>query len=225
MAIFGTTISPYLFLWQAGEEVEERKAGKIRRIDRRQITAMRVDVFSGMTAGVLVMFAIMVTAASTIGAQGVTQIETAAQAAKALEPIAGGFSSTLFTLGIVGTGLLAIPTLAGSAAYALSEAFGWREGLGRSLRQAPGFYGVIAGAMVVGLVLNFVGINPIRALFLSAILNGLAAPPLILLMLILSRSARDPKERGGGLSTVLVAVALGVMTLAAIVYLVSLVIG
>jgi NRAMP (natural resistance-associated macrophage protein)-like metal ion transporter len=225
VAIFGTTISPYLFLWQAGEEVEERKAGKIRRIDRRQLTAMRVDVFSGMTAGVVVMFAIMVTAASTLGAQGVTQIETAAQAAKALEPIAGGFSSTLFTLGIVGTGLLAIPTLAGSAAYALSEAFGWREGLGRSLRQAPGFYAVIAGAMVVGLVLNFVGINPIRALFLSALLNGLAAPPLILLMLILSRSARDPKERGGGLSTVLVAVALGVMTLAAIVYLASLVIG
>ena len=225
VAIFGTTISPYLFLWQAGEEVEERKAGKIRRIDRRQLTAMRVDVFSGMTAGVVVMFAIMVTAASTLGAQGVTQIETAAQAAKALEPIAGGFSSTLFTLGIVGTGLLAIPTLAGSAAYALSEAFGWREGLGRSLRQAPGFYGVIAGAMVVGLLLNFVGINPIRALFLSAILNGLAAPPLILLMLLLSRGARDPKERGGGLSTVLVAVALGVMTLAAIFYLASLVIG
>ena len=225
VAIFGTTISPYLFLWQAGEEVEERKAGKIRRIDRQQLTAMRVDVFSGMTAGIVVMFAIMVTAASTLGAQGVTQIETAAQAAKALEPIAGGFSSTLFALGIVGTGLLAIPTLAGSAAYALSEAFGWREGLGRSLRQAPGFYGVIAGAMVVGLLINFVGIDPIRALFLSAILNGLAAPPLILLMLLLSRSARDPKGRGGGLSTVLVAVALGVMTLAAVFYVASLVIG
>jgi NRAMP (natural resistance-associated macrophage protein)-like metal ion transporter len=225
VAIFGTTISPYLFLWQAGEEVEERKAGKIRRIDRQQMTAMRVDVFSGMTAGIVVMFAIMVVAASTLGAEGVTQIETAAQAAKALEPIAGGFSSTLFTLGIVGTGLLAIPTLAGSAAYALSEAFGWREGLGRSLRQAPGFYGVIAGAIVVGLLINFVGINPIRALFLSAILNGLAAPPLILLMLLLSRSARDPKERGGGLSTVLVAVALGVMTLAAVFYVASLVIG
>jgi NRAMP (natural resistance-associated macrophage protein)-like metal ion transporter len=225
VAIFGTTISPYLFLWQAGEEVEERKARKIHRIDRRQLTAMRVDVFSGMTAGIVVMFAIMVTAASTLGAEGVTQIETAAQAAKALEPIAGGFSSTLFALGIVGTGLLAIPTLAGSAAYALSEAFGWREGLGRSLRQAPGFYGVIAGAMVVGLLINFVGINPIRALFLSAILNGLAAPPLILLMLLLSRTARDPKERGGGLSTVIVAIALGVMTLAAVFYLGSLVLG
>ena len=102
----------------------------------------------------------------------------------------------MFAAGIVGTGLLAIPTLAGSAAYALSEAFGWREGLGRSVRQAPGFYGVIAGAMLLGLLLNFVGIDPIRALFLSAILNGLAAPPLILLMLILR--GRSPRRRSGG---------------------------
>jgi NRAMP (natural resistance-associated macrophage protein)-like metal ion transporter len=225
VAIFGTTISPYLFIWQAGEEVEERNAKRIRRIGREQLTAMRVDVFSGMTAGIVVMFAIMVTAASTLGAEGVARIETAAQAAEALEPIAGGFSSTLFALGIVGTGLLAIPTLAGSAAYALSEAFGWREGLGRSLREAPGFYGVIAGAMLVGILINLAGIDPIRALFLSAILNGLAAPPLILLMLMLSRSARDPEERGGGLSTVLVAIALGAMSLAAIAYVASLVIG
>jgi NRAMP (natural resistance-associated macrophage protein)-like metal ion transporter len=224
VAIFGTTISPYLFIWQAGEEVEEREAKRIRRIDRDQLSAMRVDVFSGMTAGIVVMFAIMVTAASTLGAEGVTRIETAAQAAAALEPIAGGFSSTLFALGIVGTGLLAIPTLAGSAAYALSEAFGWREGLGRSVRQAPGFYGVIAAAMLLGLLLNFLGIDPIRGLFLSAILNGLAAPPLILLMLILSRSGKGPRE-GGWLSTVLVAIALVVMSVAAIVYLATLVWG
>ena len=224
VAIFGTTISPYLFLWQAGEEMEEVKERKIHRVGRRQLTAMRVDVISGMSAGVLVMFAIMVTAASTLGAEGVTRIETADQAAKALEPIAGEFSSVLFTLGIVGTGLLAIPTLAGSAAYALSEAFGWREGLGRSVRQAPGFYGVIAAAMLLGLSLNFLGINPIRALFLSAILNGLAAPPLILLMLILSRSGEGPRE-GGVLSTVLVAIALVVMSVAAIAYLATLVWG
>jgi NRAMP (natural resistance-associated macrophage protein)-like metal ion transporter len=221
VAIFGTTISPYLFLWQAGEEMEEVKEKKIHRVGRRQLTAMRVDVISGMSAGVLVMFAIMVTAASTLGAEGVTRIETADQAAKALEPIAGEFSSMLFALGIVGTGLLAIPTLAGSAAYALSEAFGWREGLGRSVRQAPGFYGVIAAAMLLGLALNFLGINPIRALFLSAILNGLAAPPLILLMLILSRSGKGPRE-GGVVSTVLVAVALVVMSVAAVAYLATL---
>lgn len=224
VAIFGTTISPYLFLWQAGEEMEEVKSKKLHRIDRSHLTAMRVDVVSGMAAGVIVMFAIMVTAGSTIGAQGAVQIQTADQAAKALEPIAGELSSTLFAIGIVGTGLLAIPTLAGSAAYALSEAFGWREGLGRSLRQAPGFYGVIAAAMLLGLALNFVGIDPIRALFLSALLNGLAAPPLILLMLILSRSGTRPRE-GGVLSTVLVAIALGVMTVAALAYLVTLVFG
>jgi NRAMP (natural resistance-associated macrophage protein)-like metal ion transporter len=225
VAIFGTTISPYLFLWQAGEEMEELKAKKIEKVDATQIRAMRVDVFSGMSAGVLVMFAIMVTAGSTLGAHGVTQIQTADQAARALEPIAGGFSSALFAAGIVGTGLLAIPTLAGSAAYALSEAFGWREGLGRSWRQAPGFYGVIAGSMVLGLLLNFVGINPIRALFLSAILNGLAAPPLILLMLILSRRALTEHQRAGMLSTVLVAIAFGLMTLAAIAYLGTLILG
>ena len=225
VAIFGTTISPYLFLWQAGEEVEEVESKHITKVDAKDIKAMRVDVFSGMSAGVLVMFAIMVTAGSTLGKNGVTQIETADQAARALEPIAGSFSSALFAAGIVGTGLLAIPTLAGSAAYALSEAFGWREGLGRSWRQAPGFYGVIAGAMVLGLLMNFLGINPIRALFLSAILNGLAAPPLILLMLILSRRALNERQRGGALSTVLVAIAFGLMTVAAIVYLGTLLFG
>jgi Mn2+/Fe2+ NRAMP family transporter len=225
VAIFGTTISPYLFLWQAGEEMEEVKSKKIHRVDASHLKAMRVDVFSGMTAGVVVMFAIMVTSASTLGKEGVTQVETAAQAAKALEPIAGGFASALFALGIVGTGLLAIPTLAGSAAYALAEAFGWREGLGRSLRQAPGFYGVIAGAMILGLLLNFLGIDPIRALFLSAILNGLAAPPLILVMLILSRRATASEMRGGWLSTALVATAFVAMSVAAVAYLATLILG
>jgi Mn2+/Fe2+ NRAMP family transporter len=127
-------------------------------------------------------------------------------------------------MGIVGTGLLAIPTLAGSAAYALAETFGWREGLGRSLRQAPGFYGVIAGAIGVGLLLNFVGIDPIRALFLSAILNGLAAPPLIFLMLRLSRSP-SRKERSGRVSAALLWAAFVLMTLSALAYLVSLALG
>ena len=224
VAIFGTTISPYLFVWQAAEEVEERKAGRIQRVDARQIRAMRVDVVSGMSAGVLVMFAIMVTSGATLGAHGSQDVQTAAEAARALEPIAGRFASALFAAGIVGTGLLAIPTLAGSAAYALAETFGWREGLGRKLKEAPGFYGVLAAAIVVGLALNFVGIDPIRALYVSAIMNGLAAPPLILLMLILSRS-RESELRSGWLSTGLLGVALLVMSASAIVYLIGSLVG
>jgi len=224
VAIFGTTISPYLFVWQAAEEVEERIAGRIQGVDAQQIRAMRVDVLSGMSAGVLVMFAIMVSSGATLGAHGSRDVQTAAEAAKALEPIAGRFASALFAAGIVGTGLLAIPTLAGSAAYALAETFGWREGLGRKLREAPGFYGVLAAAIVVGLALNFVGIDPIRALYVSAILNGLAAPPLILLMLILSRS-RETELRSGWLSTGLMGIALLVMSASAIVYLIGSVVG
>ena len=224
VAIFGTTISPYLFVWQAGEEVEERKAHRIGRIDARQIRAMRVDVVSGMSAGVLVMFAIMVSSGSTLGAHGGETVETASEAARALEPIAGRFASLLFAAGIVGTGLLAIPILAGSAAYALSETFGWREGLGRTPRQAPSFYGVIGASIVVGLALNFIGIDPIRALYVSAILNGLAAPPLILLMLILSNSPSTRLE-GRWLSNGLVGVALVVMTVSGAVYLIGSIVG
>jgi Mn2+/Fe2+ NRAMP family transporter len=220
VAIFGTTISPYLFVWQAGEEVEERKAGRIGRVDASQIRVMRVDVVSGMSAGVLVMFAIMVSSAATLGAHGSKDVQTAAEAARALEPIAGRFASALFAAGIVGTGLLAIPTLAGSAAYALAETFGWREGLGRKPKEAPGFYGVLGAAIGIGLGLNFVGIDPIRALYVSAILNGLAAPPLILLMLILSRS-RGAEPRGGWLSDGLMVIALLVMSASAAVYLIG----
>jgi NRAMP (natural resistance-associated macrophage protein)-like metal ion transporter len=222
VAILGTTISPYLFLWQAGEEVEERKAHRIRRVDAAQLRVMRLDVIAGMTAGVLVMFAIMVTAASTLGANGVGQIQTAAQAARALEPLAGRFASALFTAGIVGTGLLAIPTLAGSAAYALAEAVGWKEGLGRRPSEARRFYGVIVASMVVGVAMNFVGVDPIRALYLSAILNGLAAPPLIGMMLILSNSARVGKRKGGRLSDALVGIALIIMAAAGIIFLIDL---
>jgi NRAMP (natural resistance-associated macrophage protein)-like metal ion transporter len=224
VAIFGTTISPYLFVWQAGEEVEERKAGHIGRVDAPELRRMRIDVVSGMSAGVLVMFAIMVSSASTLGAHGVTDVQTAAQAAKALEPVAGRFASLLFAAGIVGTGLLAIPTLAGSAAYALAETFGWREGLGRKPRQAPAFYGVIGGAIAIGLGINFLGIDPIRALYLSAILNGLAAPPLILLMLILA-NATSMKHRSGRLSNGLMVAALLVMTASAIAYVVGSLVG
>jgi NRAMP (natural resistance-associated macrophage protein)-like metal ion transporter len=224
VAIFGTTISPYLFVWQAGEEVEEREAHHILRVDAVELRKMRIDVVSGMSAGVLVMFAIMVSAASTLGAHGGTDVQTAAEAAKALEPVAGRFASLLFAGGIVGTGLLAIPTLAGSAAYALAETFGWREGLGRKPKEAPGFYGVIAAAIVIGLSINFLGIDPIRALYVSAILNGLAAPPLILLMLILA-NARSSTHPSGWLSNALMVAALLVMTASAVTYVVGSLVG
>jgi Mn2+/Fe2+ NRAMP family transporter len=221
VAIFGTTISPYLFVWQAGEEMEEVRSKHLKRITPKQLRAMRVDVVSGMSAGIVVMFAILVTAGSTLHGHGPSEIQTAAQAAEALEPVAGRFASALFAAGILGTGLLAIPTLAGSGGYAVSEAFGWREGLGRSLRQAPGFYAVIAAAIMVGLVLDFLGIDPIRALFVSAILNGLAAPPLILLIILLAR-APNRERRSGPLSTALMWAAFALMTGCGVVYVATL---
>ena len=187
IAIFGTTISPYLFFWQAAEEVEEiNESGGTLLPTRLNINSMRGDVFAGMSSGVTVMFAIMVTAAATIGKNGSVQISTAEQAAEALRPLAGDLAGLLFTVGIVGTGLLAIPVLAGSTAYAVSEAFGWREGLGKKLSQAKAFYLVIVVSMVGGLLMNLFGLNAVRALYLSAILNGLAAPPLIILVWLLA---------------------------------------
>src|SRR5438093_4380526 len=222
IAILGTTISPYLFFWQASEEVEERHLEKKYAVDREHLSLMRADVLAGMASAVLVMFAIMVASAATLGRHGVTTVQTAQQAAEALRPIAGRLASLLFTLGIVGTGLLAVPVLAGSTAYALSEAFGWREGLGRKFRRAGKFYLVMAVAMLVGLALNFGGIDPIRALYFAAILNGVAAPPLILLMLILSNHQPTcGKWTGRRWSNALVGLALVLMTALPIAYLVS----
>jgi Mn2+/Fe2+ NRAMP family transporter len=223
IAIFGTTISPYLFFWQASEEVEEEEPDTgPPHITKERIRAVRIDVIAGMSSAVIVMFAIMVSSAATLGAHGVTTVQTADQAAKALEPIAGSVAGLLFALGIVGTGSLAVPVLAGSTAYAISESVGWDEGLSRKLRAAPGFYAVIVGSMLLGLVLNFVGLDPIRALYLSAILNGLAAPPLILLMLILSNDKKLLGTHSGRrLSNVLLATALLLMTALPIAYLLS----
>jgi NRAMP (natural resistance-associated macrophage protein)-like metal ion transporter len=226
IAIFGTTISPYLFFWQASEEVEEEEASGMKpgphtRIGRGHVRAMRGDVVAGMGAAVLVMFSIMVASATALHQGGVTTIETADQAAQALRPVAGDLASLLFTLGIVGTGALAIPVLAGSTAYALSEGFGWHEGLSRSFRQARGFYVVIAIATLIGLALDLLGLDPIRSLYLAAILNGLAAPPLILLLLLLGNDRHTVGHwRSGPWSNLLVGAALVVMTAAPIVYLV-----
>ena len=221
IAILGTTISPYLFFWQTSEEVEEKQLEKKHAVDREHLALMRTDVLAGMASAVLVMWAIMVASAATLGSKGVTTVQTAQQAAEALRPIAGDLASLLFTLGIVGTGLLAVPVLAGSTAFALSEAFGWQEGLGKKFSGARKFYAVIAVAMLVGLVMNFAGVDPIRALYLAAILNGLAAPPLILLMLILSND--EPtcgKWTGRRWSNTFVALALVLMTALPIAYLV-----
>ena len=199
IALFGTTISPYLFFWQGAEEIEEiARDGGVPTPTRAHMQAMRGDVTVGMASGVTVMFAIMVTAAATIGSKGPVTISTADEAARALRPFAGDFAGLLFTLGIVGVGLLAVPVLAGSTAYAVSEAFGWREGLGLKMRQARAFYWVIIGSMVGGFVMNAAGINAVRALYYSAILNGLAAPPLIVLIVLLSGSREVMGDHVGG---------------------------
>jgi NRAMP (natural resistance-associated macrophage protein)-like metal ion transporter len=190
IAVFGTTVSPYLFFWQASEEVEEQ----IEHHDIGEpatesgIRAMRIDVVGGMAAAVFVAFCIMVGAAATLHASGITTVNTAVQAAKALEPAAGDFAGLIFAIGIVGLGLLAVPVLAGATAYALAEAFDWNEGLSRTLRQAPGFYLTLTVSMLLGLGLTFFAISPIQGLYYAAILNGLAAPPLIVLMILLARS-------------------------------------
>ena len=222
IAVFGTTVSPYLFFWQCSEEVEEgiehREVGE--RLTDEHVRAMRVDVVSGMVSAVAVAFVIVVVAASTLHRAGITTVATAQQAADALRPLAGDLSGGVFATGIVGLGLLAVPVLAGSTAYALAEAFGWREGLSRSFRQARGFYLVLAGSMLAGLAVHFGGIDPIRALYLAAILNGLAAPPLILLMWLIGRDERVMgKHRSGRLSLTLVGVTIAVSFAAPIAYL------
>ena len=211
LALAGTTISPYLFFWQAAEEVEERKNLRTRRLRLRNIEAMRGDVFSGMFTGVFIMFAIMATAAATLNAQGITNVATAADAALALKPIAGEFAGLLFLLGILGVGLLSIPVLAGSTAYAVAETFGWRESLELKPRQAKAFYAVIVVSMLVALGLNLIGIAPVHFLILAAVLNGLAAP---VLMAIVWYLARDKNLLGKWASPRWSQVLLGVATIA-----------
>jgi Mn2+/Fe2+ NRAMP family transporter len=211
LAVFGTTISPYLFFWQAAEEVEEQ-AEHDDPVDRGRLAAMRVDVAAGMGSGVAVMFAIMTTAAVTLGAHGAGGVDTAQQAAQALRPLAGKLAGLLFAAGIVGTGLLAVPVLAGSTAYAIAETVGWPEGLSRRIRQARAFYAVIAISILVGVGMNFSGVGPIRALYLAAILNGVVAPPLLALIVLLARSGEVlGRHRSGLLSQLLVGVAALVM--------------
>ena len=195
VAVFGTTISPYLFFWQASQEVEEvrgdQTAKPLLRAPAqapRELARIRLDTAVGMATSNLVALFIVLTTAATLNAHGVTNIDTSADAAKALRPIAGDFAFTVFALGIVGTGLLAVPVLAGSAAYALGEALGWRIGLAKSPSRAPAFYCAITVGIVIGALLNFSPLDPIKALFWSAVVNGVAAVPIMaMIMLMASR--------------------------------------
>ena len=195
VAIFGTTISPYLFFWQAAEEVEDEKEDPtaeplIREPDQApvQMARMQVDTLVGMGFSNIIALFIMLTTAATLNAHGVTDIQTSSQAAEALRPIAGRFAFTIFALGIIGTGLLAVPVLAGSAAYAVGEALKWRVGLAQRPGRARAFYGTIALATLVGATLNFTPLDPIKALFWSAVINGVAAVPImVIIMLMASR--------------------------------------
>jgi NRAMP (natural resistance-associated macrophage protein)-like metal ion transporter len=223
IALFGTTVSPYLFFWQAAEEVEEEHDPQRPHgpVDHRHLVAMRVDVAGGMISGIGIMFAIIAAAASTLHRAGIDTVATAEQAARALDPIAGSTAGLVFALGIVGLGLLSVPVLAGSTAYALSESVGWHEGLSARFREARPFYLVIVGAMIIGLGLDLGGLDPIRGLYLAAILNGLVAPPLIGLILYLSRSPEVlPAHRSGPLSTTVLAVALVVSAGLPVLYVV-----
>jgi Mn2+/Fe2+ NRAMP family transporter len=191
IALAGTTISPYLFFWQAAEEVEERKVMETLHhrsdVGSAHLRAMRGDVFAGMLTGVFIMFAIMVTTGATLHATGITTIASAEDAAKALTPIAGQFAGLLFLLGILGVGLLSIPVLAGSTAYALAETFGWRESLELKPREAKAFYAVLVGSVIIAVLLNLIGIPPMTFLFLAAVLNGLSAPALMAIVWFLAR--------------------------------------
>lgn len=196
-AILGTTISPYLFFWQTSQEVEGQiMQGKTTVHERRshtdpsEIKRMRIDVWSGIFLSSIVMFFIIATCGDILFAHGITEITSAAQAAEALRPFAGDATYFLFAIGIIGTGMLAIPVLAGSSSYALAESFGWKEGLHHNLGQARAFYGIIIISMLVGLGINFIGIDPIKALIYSAVANGLVAPVILFMIVRISSNKR-----------------------------------
>ena len=224
VAIFGTTISPYLFFWQAGQEVEEqhRRHTKPLCVSPRtagpELKRIRTDTLVGMGFSHITALFIVVATAATLHAHGITNIESAAQAAQALRPIAGNLAFALFTIGIIGTGLLAVPVLAGSAAYAVSETFGWVEGLDRKPREAKAFYGAITVATLAGVAMNFLAIEPMKALYWAAVVNGLLAPPLMVVTMLIASNRKVMGELtlprslafGGWLSTAVMFVVAGV---------------
>jgi NRAMP (natural resistance-associated macrophage protein)-like metal ion transporter len=222
VAVLGTTISPYLFFWQAAHEVEEQKAlgrevGPPRETVREKLRKARTDVVVGMSISNVIAYFIILTTGATLHAAGQRDIQTAGQAAQALRPIAGALAEELFCLGLLGAGFLGVPILAGSAAYAVAEAGAWRRGIDRRPRIAKKFYAVIAVAMVGGMVIDYAGVNAIQMLFWAAVVNGVLAPPLVAIILLVSnnRSVMGEHTNGGVLNFLGITTAL-VMSAAAI---------
>ena len=226
VAVLGTTISPYLFFWQASEEAEDQRVDPSERPLKRapeqaprEIRRIRLDTYAGMGLSNLIALCIMITTAATLHAHGVTDVESSEQAAEALRPVAGEFAFAVFACGIIGTGLLAVPVLAGSAAYAVAEAMGWRTGLGRQPREAKAFYATIVIGTLVGVGINFVDIDPIKALFWSAVINGVVAVPVMAMLMLMTVRRKvmgeftlpTPLWLVGWLSTAAMAVAVATM--------------
>jgi len=239
VAVIGTTISPYLFFWQASEEVEENKLRhrgrhskdpiRQERSLRAQLRGLRLDTTLGLGAAAVTFWFIVTTTSATLHADGITNITSASDAARALEPLvqtfpnAGKVAQVIFAVGIIGTGLLAVPVLAGASAYSVAEALGWREGLARPLYQARGFYGVIALSTLVGMALNLLGVNPIQGLVYAALINGLIAVPLLALILSAANNRRVMGEYANGrLSNIMGVITLLALAVAGIVTVVSL---
>ncbi|MBI3887871.1 divalent metal cation transporter, partial [Candidatus Microgenomates bacterium] len=227
--VLGTTISPYMFFWEASEEVEEEKAHHMLRKNKpprglpKFLKHLRLDNFIGMVISEIGSWCSIVVAATILHHNGITNIATAADAARALEPLvstfpnAGFLAKLIFSVGIVGLGLLAIPVLSGSASYALSEAVNWKAGLNLKLKKAHGFYGVITIATIIGLAINFIGINPMQALVFTAVFNGVVAVPLIFFVARIARSKKIMGEyRSGNLSNILVWATFVIMAIAAV---------
>ena len=220
VAILGTTISPYLFFWQATMEVEDRKNKKTLMLNKQIMHEMKADVDFGMLFSNLVMFFIILTTGTVLFNGGIHQIDTVEQAAQALKPLAGNFAYLLFAVGVIGTGLLAIPVLSGSLSYIISEAFGWKQGLDKKFHEAKAFYTVIAISLILGLLMNELGISPVKALIYSAILYGLTAPVLIAIILHIANNKKVMgKYTNGKLSNILGFATLILMTAAAVVML------
>ena len=217
VGILGTTISPYLFFWQASMEVEEMKHRKKHlMVNKKIINEMKQDVDFGMSFSGLVMFFIILTTGTVLYQGGVHQIDTVEQAAQALKPLAGNFAYLLFAIGVIGTGLLAIPVLSGSLSYIISETFGWEQGLDKKFHEAKAFYIVIAISLVLGLSLNYVGISPVKALIYTAILYGITAPVLIAIILHVSNNKAVMGDfTNSRIANILGFLALIIMTLAA----------
>ena len=217
VAILGTTISPYLFFWQANMEVEDKKQ-KHLMVNKRVIDEMKKDVDFGMLFSNVVMFFLILTTGSVLFNGGIHQIDTVEQAAQALKPLAGNFAYLLFAVGVIGTGLLAIPVLSGSLSYIFTETFGWKQGLNKKFHQAKAFYIIIAISLILGLALNYMGLSPIKALIYSAILYGLTAPVLIAIILHISNNKKIMgKHTNGKMSNILGFAALTLMSVAAVV--------